>query len=107
MKKTVWIILILLLAGISYFFFTSHQTVTQNRSTPQKSSATIIPKNKGIMTITGTAFVNNSTIPAKYTCDGESINPPLQFENVPSNAKSLVMLMDDPDVPKNLKPDGV
>ncbi len=59
------------------------------------------------MTISSVAFKNKGTILAKYTCDGESINPPLKFEKVPSDAKSLVMLMDDPDVPKNLKPDGV
>ena len=59
------------------------------------------------MKITSSAFENNGTIPSKYSCDGQSINPPLAFQDVPEKAKSLVMLMDDPDVPKNLKPDGV
>lgn len=42
-------------------------------------------------------------IPRKYTCDGENINPPLIFEDVPSEAKSLVLLMDDPDIPDFVK----
>lgn len=51
------------------------------------------------MDITSLAFSHNQTIPSKYTCDGENISPPLSFEGVPENAKSLVLLMDDPDVP--------
>jgi hypothetical protein len=49
------------------------------------------------MTISSSAFNNNSNIPAKYTCDGENINPPLQFDNVPESAHSLVLIVDDPD----------
>ncbi len=51
------------------------------------------------MNITSTVFKNGETIPKKYTQFGEDINPPLQFLDVPEQAKSLVLIMDDPDVP--------
>jgi len=43
------------------------------------------------------AFESKGMIPAKYTCNGENINPPLGFEGIPEEAKSLVLIMDDPD----------
>ena len=59
------------------------------------------------MKLTSTAFQHKAKIPSKYTCDGQNINPPLKFSDVPKEAKSLVLIMDDPDVPKNLRPDGM
>lgn len=51
------------------------------------------------MKITSSAFSNNTKIPAKYTCDGENINPSLSFLDVPESTKSLVLIVDDPDAP--------
>lgn len=55
------------------------------------------------MKLTSSAFQHNGTIPSKYTCDGQNISPPLRIEGVPSNAKSLVLIMDDPDIPAEVK----
>ena len=57
--------------------------------------------------ITSTAFPPNGPIPSKYTCDGQSVTPPLAFSSVPAKTQSLVLIVDDPDVPKNLMPSGV
>jgi Raf kinase inhibitor-like YbhB/YbcL family protein len=57
--------------------------------------------------ITSTAFPANGVIPSQYTCDGPGMNPPLAFSGIPAKTQSLVLIMDDPDVPKNLMPSGV
>lgn len=49
------------------------------------------------MTITSTAFKDGNVIPVKYTCKGSNISPPLVFGNIPEKAKSLVLIMHDPD----------
>ncbi len=51
------------------------------------------------MQISSPTFQNNQNIPSKYTCDGQNINPPLQFSDIPGNAQSLVLISDDPDAP--------
>lgn len=45
------------------------------------------------------AFKHNQQIPSKYTCDGKDVNPPLAIESVPAGAKSLALIVDDPDAP--------
>jgi len=54
---------------------------------------------KDTLTVSSTAFKNNSTIPSKYTCNGVNVNPPLSIENVPAGVKSLALIVDDPDAP--------
>ena len=54
---------------------------------------------KIFMKIVSSAFQNNTKIPNKYTCDGENVSPPLQFIDLPEDAKSLVLVVDDPDAP--------
>jgi Raf kinase inhibitor-like YbhB/YbcL family protein len=58
------------------------------------------------MRISSFAFEQGGIIPTKYTCDGDNVNPPLNFESVPSQTVSLVLLVDDPDVPVELRPSG-
>ena len=54
------------------------------------------------MTIESPAFQNNQSIPSKFTCDGANVNPPLEISGVPENAKSLALIMDDPDAPRGV-----
>ncbi len=54
------------------------------------------------MKIISSAFAHNQSIPPKYTCDGENINPPFVLSEVPKDAKTLVFIVDDPDAPVGL-----
>jgi Raf kinase inhibitor-like YbhB/YbcL family protein len=49
--------------------------------------------------IISSAFQEGGNIPAKFSCDGPNISPPLQISGVPSGAKSLALVADDPDAP--------
>lgn len=51
------------------------------------------------MKITSHAFVEGGKIPEKYTKYGENRIPPIHLEEVPSKAKSLALIVDDPDAP--------
>jgi Raf kinase inhibitor-like YbhB/YbcL family protein len=51
------------------------------------------------MVITSPAFADGGTMPDRYTQDGESLFPPLYWENVPPEAKSLALLVEDADAP--------
>ncbi len=53
----------------------------------------------GALTITSPAFNNNEQIPKKYTCDGKDVSPPLSLGNIPPEAKSIALVVDDPDAP--------
>jgi Raf kinase inhibitor-like YbhB/YbcL family protein len=56
----------------------------------------------GKMKITSSAFQEGGDIPSKFSRDGQDINPALRIEGTPPNAKSLLLIMDDPDAPVGL-----
>jgi len=51
------------------------------------------------MILTSPDFKHNEKIPVKFTGDGENINPELIIENIPKEARSLALIVDDPDAP--------
>ena len=50
--------------------------------------------------LTSLAFHHNGDIPRRYTCEGEDVSPPLAWTSVPEGAKSLALVVDDPDASK-------
>lgn len=83
--------ILLLVSTIAIFFLVRY---TENQRSSQKVS-----ENNKSMRITSSAFENRQHIPIKYTCNGENINPPLEFSDIPHGTKSLVLIVDDPDAP--------
>jgi Raf kinase inhibitor-like YbhB/YbcL family protein len=59
------------------------------------------------LTLTSPAFRPKGQIPAKYTCEGDDVSPPLRFDGVPQGAKSLALILDDPDAPDPTAPKRV
>jgi len=56
------------------------------------------------MNLASSAFAHNGAIPKKHTCDGSDSSPPLSWSDVPTQAKSLVLIVDDPDAPDPAAP---
>jgi Raf kinase inhibitor-like YbhB/YbcL family protein len=52
------------------------------------------------ITVTSTAFRDGQSIPARFTCDGDNLSPQLAWQGVPSEAKAIAVVVDDPDAPR-------
>ncbi len=77
---------------------TTQQTVQEQPIQQQSPQQEVM-----IMKLTSPVFNEGGKIPSKFTCDGQNINPSLTFSGVPAKAKSLVLIMDDPDIPGFVK----
>jgi Raf kinase inhibitor-like YbhB/YbcL family protein len=56
------------------------------------------------LTLSSPAFVAGGEIPELFTCEGKDLSPALEWTGVPEGAKSLVLIVDDPDAPDPLAP---
>jgi len=108
MKKIILITLIIaVIAGLIIIIFIFNQKQPELLSAPASNNSPVVnikgrqDQNQSInpMKILSSAFVNQSRIPTKYSCDGQNINPPLSFDSVPAGVVSLVLIVDDPDAP--------
>ncbi len=66
---------------------------------PSNTNTNLQPKLKSSLIVSSPAFKSGSFIPIKYTCKGQNINPPLEIKNLPPQAKSLALIVEDPDAP--------
>lgn len=93
------------LVGIGALIVAAGAWLAFNRNSMQMADTAEITNSSDTMTltITSAAFQNGSGIPSQFTCDAENISPPLTISGVPEGAKSLTLLMDDPDIPQVFK----
>lgn len=89
-KKLYIIFFITIILGGTAYWFLSKESSEQNQN---------YNYNMGNLSIRSSAFKEGEFMPPKYTCDGDNINPLLEIRGVPENAKSLVLIMEDPDAP--------
>ena len=90
MKDRVLVLVVLVLIGIGALIIIS-QTPTQKHMSTNEFS------------LTSSAFEDDGAIPSEYTCDGSNTNPPLAISGTPEGTVSLALLMDDPDIPQEVK----
>jgi Raf kinase inhibitor-like YbhB/YbcL family protein len=57
-----------------------------------------------VLTLSSQSFANGEAIPRRHTCEGEDISPELQWSSLPPGAKSLALIVDDPDAPDPAAP---
>ena len=96
-RFTFILIFVAVIVGTGLYFF-SQSAVNEIANQSVENLKELITKEVP-MKITSSAFQNNQSIPAKYSCDGEDVNPPLTFSELPDNTQSLVLIMDAPDAP--------
>jgi Raf kinase inhibitor-like YbhB/YbcL family protein len=108
MKNTTLLLgagLVVLIIGGIYFFNNRPGSSNYGSGTPAVQNNVTT----GAMTLTSSAFQDGGSIPSAFTCDATppGTNPPLSISGVPSGATSLALLLDDPDVPKQVLAAGV
>jgi Raf kinase inhibitor-like YbhB/YbcL family protein len=103
----VWVVIIaaLIIGGIYVYNNYSAETPVINGT--NKNSTPPPPMATSTLSLRSTAFQHGGAIPAQFTCDGNNSSPPISWMGAPTSTQSFALIMDDPDVPKQLKPEGV
>ncbi len=91
----------MLLGLMTVIVFVGGLFVFERAEAPIVEEEQVIPDMS--LTLTSSAFIENGSIPSKFTCDGENISPELIISNVPEGTKSFILVMDDPDIPESVK----
>jgi Raf kinase inhibitor-like YbhB/YbcL family protein len=89
MHKRIFLVLVVLLALLAITFGCKGQAVTTTTEGDLQMT----------MQLTSSVLVEGGSIPKQYTCDGLNTSPDLAWTGVPSETKSLALIVDDPDAP--------
>ena len=86
---------VIIALGLSFLTFPGCAGRQQQTAPP----ANLPKEDKAEIKLTSVAFKEGQSIPAPYTCDGVNISPPLEWSGVPKTAKTVAIVVDDPDAP--------
>lgn len=91
--------IILILIGFSYFSQTHTSVKTLNQTISNVAQASNSLTRQISLKISSSAFENGTNIPSEFTCDGLDVSPPLDITDVPREAKTLSLIVEDQDAP--------
>lgn len=98
MKRTVWIVVLLLIViAFGLLIFGREQA-----EAPEEELEANI-NNMQTIRITSSSFENRGDIPEKFTCEGDNMSPELEISGLPDGTQSLALIVDDPDIPQEVK----
>ncbi len=69
---------------------------------PTPDETAPLGNSQAALTITSTAFATGGNIPVEYTCQGQNISPPLDWDQGPTETASFALIVDDPDAPSGV-----
>jgi Raf kinase inhibitor-like YbhB/YbcL family protein len=87
-----WVVAVIVLSACA-------ATGTTPMGAPAAAAPTPVNNGGTTMQVTSPAFKEGETIPKQYTCDGANISPALAWTGVPATAKTLALIVEDPDAP--------
>jgi Raf kinase inhibitor-like YbhB/YbcL family protein len=71
-------------------------------ASPLSPTPPILPAGDSAMQLTSVAFNEGEMIPAKYTCDGDALSPPLAWMGAPAETRAYALIVEDPDAPSGV-----
>src|SRR5215217_5962471 len=100
--------LLAILSGVALVCLTATAQATENKTIGNRQEPNQKKEKTSMsMSITSSSFPHEGPIPSRHTCEGHDTSPELFWTDVPGNAKSLVLIVDDPDAPDPAAPKRV